>query len=111
MLGRRLISAAVIISVTVLLLCVDFWLGTDKLLGRLGLIVCLLSTIAAAMAASELVAMLANVTNRVNHNFVVAATVAMLLVTCAPVWWRDYPVDCALGKFGWGLSGLSLIHI
>ena len=68
MLGRRLISAAVIISVTILLLCFDFWLGAGKI-GRPGLIVCLLSTIAAAMAASELVAMLANVTNRVSHNF------------------------------------------
>ena len=108
MLGRRLISAAVIISVTILLLCVDFWLGTDKIWGRPGLIVCLLATIAAAMAASELVAMLGNVTNRVNHNFVVAATVAMMLVTCAPVWWREYPANCAIGIFGWGLSGLVL---
>ena len=107
MLGRRLISAAVIISVTILLLCVDFWLGTGKV-GRPGLIVCLLATIAAAMAASELVAMLGNVTNRVNHNFVVAATVAMMLVTCAPVWWREYPTDCAIGIFGWGLSGFVL---
>ena len=60
------------------------------------------------MAASELVAMLGNVTNRVNHNFVVAATVAMMLVTCAPVWWREYPTDCAIGIFGWGLSGFVL---
>lgn len=108
MLGRRLISAAVIVSVTILLLCVDFWLGTENILGRPGLIVCLLATIAAGMAASELVAMLANVTNRVNHNFVVAATVAMLLVICGPVWWRDYPVDCPLGRFGWGLAGFVL---
>ena len=107
MLGRRLISAAVIISVTILLLCIDFWLGTGKV-GRPGLVVCLLSTVAAAMAASELVAMLANVTNRVNQNFAVGATVVMLLVTCAPVWWREYPVDCALGRFGWGLSGFVL---
>lgn len=106
MLGRRLISAAVIISVTILLLCIDFWLGTA--LSRPGLVVCLLCTVAAAMAASELVAMLANVTNRTNQQFVVAATVAMMLVTCAPVWWKEYPVDCELGHFGWGLSGFVL---
>ena len=110
MLGRRLISAAVIISVTILLLCVDFWLGTGKV-SRPGLIVCLLSTIFAAMSASELVAMLANVTNRVNHNFVVAATVAMMVVICGPVWWSEYPVDCAMGRFGWVFSGLVMAAV
>jgi phosphatidate cytidylyltransferase len=27
------------------------------------------------------------------------------------VLWRDYPVDCALGKFGWSLSGIILAMV
>ena len=96
MLGRRLISAAVIISVTILLLCIDFWLGTGKV-GRPGLVVCLLSTVAAAMAASELVAMLANGTTRVHPPFAVGANYLCLLDTSASLREVKVPVVCALG--------------
>ena len=106
MLGRRLIAAAVIISCIVALLCVDFWLGKDTVLGRPGLVVCALVTLFAAVAASELAHMFNNVANRVSHNIAVGATIGMLCVTCAPVLWRDYPVDCPLGRFGFAFSGV-----
>ena len=38
MLGKRLISAAVIVGGMLLLLRLDFWLGTDASLGRPGLV-------------------------------------------------------------------------
>ncbi len=106
MLGRRLISAAIIISTMTLLLGLDFWLGTNEKLGRPGLVLCLLAIVLAAMAASELVDLFENVACRVNHNLVVGASIAMVCIAFAPVLWRDQPIDCPLGKFGWALSGI-----
>lgn len=111
MLGRRLISAAVITITMVLLLCLDFWLGTDKMAGRPGLVLCVLAIITAAMAASEWVYMFNNVACRVDHSLVVGATIAMVCVAFTPVLWRDYPVDCPLGRFGWSLAGLILATV
>jgi phosphatidate cytidylyltransferase len=111
LLGRRLISAAIIIPTMLLLLRLDFWLGTEEQLGRPGLILCLLGIVTAAMAASELVLMLANVANRTSHNLVVGATVAMTGVAFMPVLFQDPPFNCPLGNFGWALSGLVLATV
>ena len=80
-----------------LLLSIDFWLGTDENLGRPGLVLCALAIALAAMAASELVYMFNNVACRVNHHLIVGATIAMVCVAFAPVLWRDQPIDCPLG--------------
>ena len=91
-----------------LLLWLDFWMGTDSFLGRPGLVLCAIGIITAAMAASELVTMFNNVACRVNHNVVVGATISMVCVAFAPVLWKNYPVDCSLGKFGWSIAGIVL---
>lgn len=111
MLIRRLISAAIIISTMILLLGIDFWLGTDEMLGRPGLVLCALAIVLAAMAASELVSMFNNVANRANHNLIVGATMAMVCVAFAPVLWRQQPFDCPLGDFGWALAGIVLAMV
>lgn len=103
-----MISAAIIISVMLLLLWLDFWLGTAAVLGRPGLVLCLVGMATAAMAASELAEMFNNAANRTNPGVLVGATIAMTAVAFAPVLWLNYPVDCPLGKFGWSLSGLIL---
>ena len=111
MLGRRLIAAAIIIATMLLLLRLDFWLGTEEQLGRPGLILCLLGIVTAVMAASELVSMFSNVANRVSNNVVIGATAAMTCVAFAPVLWDDQPIDCPLGDFGWALSGIVLATV
>ncbi len=111
MLGRRLISAAIIISTMLLLLRLDFWLGTEDVLGRPGLVLCLLGLIIIAMAASELVAMFANVANHVNHSVIVGASIAMAAVAFMPVLWNDQPINCPLGHFGWAISGVVLATV
>ena len=106
MLGKRLISAAVIVGAMVLLLRLDFWLGTETSLGKPGLVLAGLALLLAAMAADELAAMFANAACRVNRISLLIAAVVMVAITVTPVFWRDYPADCALGRFGFGLSGL-----
>jgi phosphatidate cytidylyltransferase len=111
LLVRRLISAAIIISTMLLLLGLDFLLGMDEKLGRPGLVLCAFSIVIAAMAASELIFMFENVANRVNHNLIVGATIAMVCVAFAPVLWREQPIDCPLGEFGWALAGIVLATV
>ncbi|MFK7767323.1 MAG: phosphatidate cytidylyltransferase [Mariniblastus sp.] len=108
MLGRRLISAAVIISVMLLLLTFDFWLGKDAVLGRPGLVLCLLAIVAAGMAADELIHLFRNAAATVNKTAVIGATLAMTCVMFMPVLWQDQPVNCPLGFFGWAMSGVVL---
>ena len=111
MLGRRLISATVIISAMLLLLIGDFWLGRDTALGRPGLILSLLGIVAAVMAASELVHLFHNAASRVNQTSILVATIAMTCVMFMPVLWRDQPVNCPLGFFGWAMSGVVLAMV
>ena len=106
MLGKRLISAAVIVGIMVLLLRLDFWLGTEAVLGKPGLLLAGLGVLLAAMAADELAAMFANAASRVNRTSLLFGAVVMVAITVTPVFWKSYPADCALGRFGFGLSGL-----
>lgn len=94
-----------------LLMWLDFWLGMDAKLGRPGLVLSALTIALGAMAASELVYMFHNVASRVNHNVIVGAAIAMICVTFAPVLWREQPLDCPLGLFGWALAGLVLATV
>ena len=94
-----------------LILRLDFWLGTEEKLGRPGLILCLLGIIVVGMAASELAHMFANVANSINHHVVVGASILMTAVAFMPVLWDDQPVNCPLGHFGWALSGVVLATV
>lgn len=106
MLGKRLISAAVIVSVMILLLRLDYWLGTEAGLRMPGLLLAGLAILISAMAADELAAMFANAASRVNRVTLLIASVVMVAITVTPVLWAVYPADCVLGRFGFGLSGL-----
>ena len=121
MLEKRLISAAVIVSVMILLLCLDYWLGTTAVYGKCGLVVAALAIVTAAMASDELAAMFVSAASKVNRLTLMFAAVVMVAITVTPALWKAYPADCVLGRFGFGLAGLvagmviviilSLIHI
>ena len=106
MLGKRLISAAVIVSVMILLLRLDFWLGTDAVWSMPGLVLAVLAILTAAMAGDELAAMFTSAASKVNRGTLLIASVVMVAITVAPALWQDYPADCVLGRFGFGLAGL-----
>lgn len=111
MLVRRLISATIIISTLLLLLWFDFWLGSNDQLGRPGLVLCGLAIVMAAMAASELASMFNNVACRVNQVVVVLSTVVMVCTAFVPSLWREQPIGCPLGLFGWALAGIVLATV
>jgi len=105
-LGKRLISAAVIVSVMILLLRLDFWLGTDAVWSMPGLVLAVLAILTAAMAGDELAAMFTSAASKVDRGTLLIASVVMVAITVAPALWQDYPADCVLGRFGFGLAGL-----
>ncbi len=111
MLRRRLISAFIIISVMLLLLRIDYWLGTESMLGRPGLVICLLAILTAASAAGELVQMWQNSPAKPSPGIIVIAAIAMVTISCAPVLWRHYPADSPIGKFGWSFSGVIVAFV
>ena len=106
MLGKRLISAAVIVSVMILLLRLDFWLGTDAVWSMPGLVLAVLAILTAAMGGDELAAMFTSAASKVDRGTLLIASVVMVAITVAPALWQDYPADCVLGRFGFGLAGL-----
>lgn len=107
MLGRRLASAAVIISVLIGLIAIDLYLGRDSVLGRSGLIVSPVCIIVAMMFAGEMTSLFrqhcANLASLAN-----VLIAGMSVAICSiPVLWRDYPVDCSIGMFGWTMIALT----
>jgi len=90
----------------ILLLRLDFWLGTDAVWRMPGLVLAVLAILTAAMAGDELAAMFANAASKVNRGTLLMASVVMVAITMAPALWQDYPADCVLGRFGFGLAGL-----
>ena len=106
MLQRRLISAAILISTLVLLLYFDYHLGNDSSLGRPGLILGVLGMVTAVLAAGEFADMFSNAASKVNSLVLMIASFAMMVVTCMPTLWRDFPADCQLGRFGFAFSGV-----
>lgn len=85
MLGRRLFSALIIISLILCLLRLDFWLGTPEMIGRPGLALVLLALGLAVLAARELVLLWPATAGRPGINVVTGATLAMVVVSCLPV--------------------------
>lgn len=108
MLGRRLMSAAVIIAAILLLLFLDFRMGTDQWLGQPGIVMAILIGIIGIVAADELLYMLRQKCPSLNNVAPIAAVVAMLVCASMPVWWRDYPPNCPVGFFGWTLLGMTV---
>ena len=105
MLSRRLASAAVLIVGMILLIRVDFWLGTPEILGRPGIMLALLSAIVASLCGIEFSRMWQG-QNRQSIITMATAAVVLALIASAPVLWRNYPLDCPIGKFGWAIAGI-----
>lgn len=106
MLGRRLLSAAVLITFMVLLLWSDFWLGKPDSLGRSGVLLALLSIVVATAAADEFARMWRG-TNCHSSWLMMIGAATMVGLSNVPLLWRVYPTDFPVGKFGWVLAGIA----
>ncbi len=106
MLGRRLFSAAILITLMVSLLYFDFWLGDVEWCQRSGLLLAVLCLIAATAAADEL----SNLWRSADPHpsWLMMAGAALMMALCNfPLLYKDYPADCPIGKLGWVLFGIA----
>lgn len=100
MLSRRLVSAAIIISVMVTLVCIDHWLGRPAVLGLPGLVISLITSLACILAAAELVDLWRKGGAAPVSSAAVTAAMALLsFCSCIPM------VAPGLAEAGLGLSG------
>lgn len=108
LLGQRLVVAAIIVATMLVLVWLDFQLGTNSYLGRPGLVLAAFALVIAALASAEMTDMWLPSTPGLSRWLAILATVTMVSVASVPLLWRDYPVDCPIGQFGWSLAGLVL---
>ena len=107
MLGRRLLSAAILVSVLIGLLVADFQLGLESSLGRPGLVMAIVLILVAFLATGEQVQLLGAGETKLKVWPTIAIAPIAVLICCMPLFWRDYPVDCPIGIFGWSMMAVT----
>lgn len=107
MLRWRLISATIIIPTILLLIGLDYYLGSADAIGRPGLIIALMAVLVALMAASEVLSFDAEGNRNVKTWAVYLGTFLIVGSSCIPLLYEQYPADCSVGRLGWPLFGMS----
>ena len=107
MLGRRLASATVIIGALVALLVWDFHLGSEDSLGRPGLIMAVVVIAISILATGEQVHLLGQGKTKLRIWPAILLGPIAVSICCMPLLWRDYPVDCPIGIFGWTMMAVT----
>ena len=105
MLGRRLLSAAVILGILFTLMWLDVQIG--RIWGLSGTIFCVIITLVACMAGEEVRWMWSRREDCPVAWVVLTGMILTLGFSCAPVLWTEYPQVCHVGKIGWTLFGLA----
>ena len=105
MLGRRLISAAIIIALLIFVFWLDYYLGQTT--GRLALIFAPILAIVAVMAAEEIRFMLSRQGAHPRFWLVLGGILTIMLFASAPALWKQYPEICDIGKLGWLAIGFA----
>ncbi len=106
MLGRRLASAAVLITTMIALLYFDYWLGNAPGFQRPGVLLAILCTVIATAAADEFWRLWKS--GNVHPSWLMMSGAAFMLLLCNfPLLYKDYPADCPIGKLGWVLFGVA----
>ncbi len=106
MLRWRLLSSAILIPSLLLIIWLDLLCGRE--LGITGLIVAPIIVVFAVLAVGELLGLFAAQKLKPLRSTVYLGTALVVLAACVPLLWKNYPIDCPLGKLGWPLSAMAL---
>ena len=105
-LGRRLASAAVLITTMIALLYFDYWLGEAAGFQRPGFLLAILATVIATAAADGFWRLWK--AGNVHPSWLMMSGAALMMGLCNfPLLYTDYPLDCPIGKLGWVLFGIA----
>ncbi len=103
MLRWRLVTSIVIISGLFFL----GWLDFNHNYGRPGIWLVPAGWLVAIIATGEMLVMLRSQSLRPIRWSTFVGTVSVVVAATAPVFWKEYPDNCPLGKFGWPMSALA----
>lgn len=104
MLRWRLIGAAAILAPFLLLLWADY----QHNLGHPGIWMLPVGLLVIGLATSDLLGLYSAKGYHPAAWPVYAGNLLIMFFSAMPLWWRNYPSDCPLGKPGWILVGLAL---
>ncbi len=104
MLRWRLLTSAIIISMTLAIM----WLDFNRNFERPGFWLGPLLWLIVFLGTGEMLSMLAAQQVRPVPWTVYLGTMAVIILACVPVYWKDYPPDCPFGRLGWPMLGLAL---
>lgn len=107
MLRGRLISTAILVSILSTLVWADLTLGSSERLGRPGLFLAPMAIAAIILGGMELADLFRSGGYPATNLSCVLGALLTMLGALAPILWRDYPVDCAVGKNGWTVFGAA----
>lgn len=107
MLRWRLLSSAILIGILSSIIWADLTLGSEESLGRPGLCLAPLAMLVIGLGALELAKLFQAGGFKVAPRTYALVTVLTLGTACVPILWRDYPVDCSIGKNGWMAFGFA----
>ena len=100
----RLISAAIIISISCFLMWADFQVAETT--GRAGLILAPIAVVVAMAGAHEVKELIEAKGHRLRPLCCEIGSGFAALLACMPLFWLDYPADCPIGRLGWILYGV-----
>ncbi len=116
MLHWRLLSAAIVLTVLISLLVCDYrqylvdrpgvWLAPLVLSMTALAVGEMLVLFTAESAADQATSSRTNLKPRAWTTYL--GTLGIVAAACAPIAWKDYPLDCPLGRLGWPLLALTL---
>lgn len=104
---KRIISGAVIIAGLTFLVWLDLFLGGASSLGIPGLITVIVTLAIAMTATSEVLWLQDSFETKTHHWLVYVATFMVVASAFVPMFWREYPADCQVGRLGWLVFGVA----
>ncbi len=107
MLKWRLISASVIIAITLVLVCLDF----NCNFGRPGIWLIPLGLAVSLLAVAEMLDMLRSNNLRPLAWTVYFGTSLIIAASAVPLLWESYPGDFPMAKLGWPLAAFALAMV
>lgn len=100
----RLVSASIIVAISVSLVAADYWLAEST--ERAGLVLVPLALIVTWIASGEVRRLFENKGHQPRRWVTEFGATLVMAISAVPVLWSQYPENCPVGRIGWVELGL-----